>query len=163
MKIEEVDALEREPFVEALGFAFEDSPWVARRAWERRPFGSLEALHRAMIDEVARAGHHEQLTLLRSHPDLGASKRMSAASVKEQAGAGLDHLAPDEFERLRTLNHAYREKFGFPFLFAVKGSTRRDILNALVRRFPRTEEEEFQEALEQVYRIAWFRLEGAVT
>jgi 2-oxo-4-hydroxy-4-carboxy-5-ureidoimidazoline decarboxylase len=163
MKIEEVDALERAEFVAALGWIFESSPWVAVRGWKRRPFGSVEGLHAALVEEVAGATREEQLALLRAHPDLGASARMSAASVGEQAGAGLDRLPGAEFERLRDLNLAYRTKFGFPFLFAVKGSTLRDILDALTRRSDRTPEEEFQEALEQVYRIARVRLEEAVS
>jgi len=162
MKIEEANALERDSFVQALGWIFEDSPWVAERAWPHRPFDSVAALHEAMTNAVRNAALGEQLALLRAHPDLGAGARMSAASVGEQVGVGLDRLSPEELERLRSLNMAYRGKFGFPFLFAVKGSTLRDILNALAVRYERTPEEEFQEALEQVYRIARFRLEEAI-
>ena len=100
------------------------------------------------------------MALLRAHPDLGARAKMSAASVGEQAGAGLDALEPAESERLYQLNAAYREKFGFPFLYAVKGSTQRDVFEALAQRFGNAPEDEFREALRQVYRIAWFRLEG---
>lgn len=163
MKIDEVNALDCAGFVRAFGWVFEDSPWVAERAWVHRPFDSAEALHEALVQEVAGATTDDQLVLLRAHPDLGAGARMSAASEGEQAGAGLDRLTPDEFERLRDLNLAYRFKFGFPFLFAVKGSSRRDILEALAQRFPRHRDEEFHEALRQVYRIARFRLEGIVT
>jgi OHCU decarboxylase len=145
-----------------LDFVFEDSPWVAERAWRHGPFSSVEALHAAMVAEVSNASHAEQLELLRAHPDLGARARMSDVSTGEQAGAGLDRLTPVEFETLRRLNAAYREKFGFPFLFAVKGATKHDILEALERRLGAPPEEEFQEALRQVYRIAWFRLESLV-
>ncbi len=94
-----------------------------------------QALHRAMVDQVEHASlPEEQLALLRAHPDLGTRARVSEASSAEQAGAGLDQLTPAEFERLRRLNEAYRDKFGFPFLFAVKGSTKHDILDALERR-----------------------------
>ena len=159
MNFEELNVLSRPAFVDAVGWVFEHSPWVAERAWEHRPFGSLEALHQAMVNEVERATPAEQLVLLRAHPDLGAGKKMSAASVEEQAGAGFDRLSPEEHERLGRLNQEYREKFGFPFLFAVKGSTRRDVLRALEQRLGSAAGEEFQEALRQVYRIAWFRLE----
>ena len=87
---------------------------------------------------------------------------MSDASQREQAGAGLDALTRDELDRLRALNAAYREKFGFPFLYAVKGSTKHDILNALERRLTSMRDAEHQEALRQVYRIARFRLEEMV-
>ena len=88
---------------------------------------------------------------------------MSEASQREQAGAGIDGLTRDQLERLRALNMTYREKFGFPFLFAVKGSTPQDILDALERRLPSTRDVEHQEALRQVYRIARFRLEELIT
>jgi 2-oxo-4-hydroxy-4-carboxy-5-ureidoimidazoline decarboxylase len=156
----ELNSLERAEFVARLEFLFEDSPWVAERAWARRPFDSWEALHRAMADEVARAGVAEQLALLRAHPDLGARAKMSQASIGEQAGAGLDRLEPEERDLLERRNTAYREKFGFPFLYAVKGSTRHAILEALAQRLEAAPEDEFQEALRQVYRIAWFRIES---
>ena len=88
---------------------------------------------------------------------------MSDASSREQERAGLDALTRNELERLLKLNAAYREKFGFPFLYAVKGSTKHDILNALERRLPSPRDIEHQEALRQVYRIARFRLEEAIS
>ena len=87
---------------------------------------------------------------------------MSAASTGEQSGAGLDSLTPGEFERLQHLNAAYREQFGFPFLFAVKGSTTHDVLAALEQRLRASPGDEFEEALRQVYRIAEFRLRDAL-
>src|SRR5262245_63632905 len=93
-----------------------------------------------MVAEVERASHREQLALLRSHPDLGTRARMSAASTGEQSGAGLDRLTPDEYQRLQELNTAYRQKFGFPFLYAVKGSSKYDILRALEQRLQSTPE-----------------------
>jgi 2-oxo-4-hydroxy-4-carboxy-5-ureidoimidazoline decarboxylase len=163
MKIESINALPRAAFVEALGWVFEHSPWVAERAWERRPFATVEALHAALRDEVERATPEEQLALLRAHPDLGTRGRVSAASQSEQAGAGFDQLAPSEFEMLHRLNSEYRENFGFPFIYAVRGSTQSDILFALMIRLNGTPEEEFREALSEVYRIAYFRLMGQVT
>ena len=162
MTVAELNALDRAHFVAAIGWVFEHSPWVAERAWAARPFATLEALHRAMIAQVEAASPEEQLALLRAHPDLGARARISAASTEEQAGAGLDRLTPEEFERLHRLNAAYRDKFGFPFLFAVKGSTKHDILSAQEGRLEAAPEEEFREALHQVHRIAGFRLGDAV-
>jgi len=162
MTIETLNSLDRAGFVSAIGWVFEDSPWVAERAWEERPFASVDALHRAIVKQVERALPEEQLALLRAHPDLGIRARMTEASTAEQAGAGLDQLTPEEFERLRELNRTYRDKFGFPFLFAVKGSTKQDILGAIGRRLQSSPEEEYRVALEQVYRIARFRLEDNV-
>jgi 2-oxo-4-hydroxy-4-carboxy-5-ureidoimidazoline decarboxylase len=159
MTIEDLNSLELAQFVSAIGWVFEHSPWVAERAWRMRPFPDAQALHRAMVDQVECSLREEQVALLRAHPDLGTRARVSDASSAEQAGAGLDQLTPAEFERLRRLNEDYRNKFGFPFLFAVKGSTKHDILEALERRARSSREEEYLVALDQVYRIARFRLE----
>jgi 2-oxo-4-hydroxy-4-carboxy-5-ureidoimidazoline decarboxylase len=150
-------------FVEALGWVFEHSPWVADRAWLERPFASLDDLCDKMTAQVDAASREEQLALLCAHPDLGTRARVSRASAGEQAGAGLDQLTPDEYESLLRLNTAYKKKFGFPFLYAVKGSDKLAILEALGRRLESAPEEEFQAALGQVYRIARFRLEGIIT
>jgi 2-oxo-4-hydroxy-4-carboxy-5-ureidoimidazoline decarboxylase len=155
----ELNACCRADFVDSLGWVFEASSWVAERAWVARPFASIEELHAAMIAVVDEAWPEERLMLLRAHPDLGTRARMSDASVGEQQGAGLDRLTPEEFDRLQRLNLAYREKFGFPFLFAVKGSTKHDVLAALERRLPASPEHELEEALRQVHRIAMFRLQ----
>jgi 2-oxo-4-hydroxy-4-carboxy-5-ureidoimidazoline decarboxylase len=165
MTVRELNDSDRDGFVQAIGWVFEDSPWVAERAWERRPFASVDALHAALVDTVAAATLDEQLALLRAHPDLGSdrltskARPLSAASTREQAGAGLGNLTEEELDRLRALNGTYRGKFGFPFLYAVKGSTTSDVLNALERRLTSTRDAEMQEALRQVYRIARFRLE----
>ena len=155
----ELNACSQPRFVEALGWIFEDSPWVAERAWPSRPFASIDDLHRAMTTAMEQATRDERLALLRAHPDLGARAHMSDASVGEQQGAGLDRLMPEEFDRLQRLNREYWEKFGFPFLFAVKGSTTPDVLAALEHRLSAAPEEEFEEALRQVRRIALFRLQ----
>jgi 2-oxo-4-hydroxy-4-carboxy-5-ureidoimidazoline decarboxylase len=162
MTITQLNSFSREQFVVTIGWVFEHSPWVAERAWEKRPFADLKQLLKAMTDEVSRATREEQLALLRAHPDLGTRARMSSASTGEQAGAGLDQLTADEYRRLHDWNTAYKKKFGFPFLYAVKGSNKYDILRALEQRLQNTPEEEFEEALKQVYRIAWFRLEQAI-
>jgi len=162
MTIADLNSMERAQFVSAIGWIFEHSPWVAERAWKMRPFADAQALHRAMVDQVERSLPEEQLALLRAHPDLGTRARVSEASSAEQAGAGLDQLTTAEFERLRALNETYRGKFGFPFLFAVKGSTKHDILDALERRARSSREAEYLVALDQVYRIARFRLEDTL-
>ena len=162
MNLGELNARDRDAFVETLGWIFEESPWVAERAWVRGPFVSIEALHQAMIDVVQQASESEQLALLRAHPDLGTRARISDASTGEQQGAGLDRLGREEYARLQRLNDEYRGRFGFPFLFAVKGSTKEDVLTALEARVGRSRDEELIEALRQVYRIAGFRLEDAL-
>jgi 2-oxo-4-hydroxy-4-carboxy-5-ureidoimidazoline decarboxylase len=163
MTIAEANALGRDDFIAAFGWIFEDSPWVAERAWMRRPFADRNALHRAMVAEVESSDDVAKLDLLRAHPDLGTRARMSNASAGEQSGAGLDRMARADFDRLQAMNTSYRDRFGFPFLFAVKGSTVADILAALERRLQSSPEAEIREALVQVYRIASFRLQDTVT
>src|SRR5687768_6740003 len=159
MTLAELNDMTQPSFVDAIGWVFEHSPWVAERAWSKRPFADIDALHAAMWAEVASASEAEQFALLRAHPDLGTRVRMSDASTGEQTGAGLDSLPPEAFERLTRLNRAYRDTHGFPFLFAVKGSTSSQIIDALERRVSRSRDEELAEALTQVSRIARFRLE----
>jgi len=163
MTIDELNSLDQEHFVAALGWIFEHSPWVAERAFEAAPFANIDALHAAMTQQVERATLAERRALLEAHPDLGARARLSEASTEEQSSAGLDSLTPGEFDQLQRCNAAYRSRFGFPFLLAVKGSTKHDVLQALQARMEATPEDEFQEALRQVYRIARFRLEGLIT
>lgn len=158
MTIAELNACDRTRFVAALGWIFEASPWVAERTWPRRPFADREALLGALIHSLRSATRDEQLALVRAHPDLGARLRMSDASVGEQAAAGLDRLEPAEHRRLQELNDAYRERFGFPFLLAVRGRSARDVLESLERRVVRDPATEWEEALDQVGRIASFRL-----
>jgi OHCU decarboxylase len=161
--IEELNRLDQAGFVDSIGWVFEHSPWVAERAFDARPFAGLDALHDAMTQQVEQATVAEKLALLKAHPDLGSRARLSTASTEEQAGAGLDSLTPGEFEQLHRLNAAYRSRFGFPFLLAVKGSTKHDVLRALQARMEAAPEDEFREALRQVYRIARFRLEDLIT
>ena len=134
MTLPDINALSREEFVKALGWVFEDSPWVAEAAWSLRPFHSRDALCNAMRQHWWKTRARAPIGLkLRAHPDLGERVRMSEASDREQTGAGLNRLTPEEHESLQDLNRAYRERFGFPFLFAVKGSGNRDIIEALRR------------------------------
>jgi OHCU decarboxylase len=162
MTIDELNAMDQASFVAAIGWVFEHSPWVAERTWAARPFANLDVLNAAMAEQVECATPAECLELLLTHPDLGTRARLSEASTNEQSGAGLDSLTPVEFEELQRLNAAYRARFGFPFLLAVKGSTKHDVLRALQARMEATPEDEYREALRQVYRIARFRLEGLI-
>ena len=163
MNLDTLNSLTLPEFVNAVGWVFEHSPWVAERAWPQRPFATVDALHRAMAEQVDRASAEEQLALLRAHPDLGTRARISDASTAEQAGAGLDRLTPPEFDLLLRVNAEYRSKYGFPFLYAVKGSTKGDILKALQERIRNSPEQEYREALRHVYRIARFRLEESIS
>jgi 2-oxo-4-hydroxy-4-carboxy-5-ureidoimidazoline decarboxylase len=166
MTLSELNARERRGFVRALEAIFEHSPWVPEAAWQRRPFASVEALHRALVDAMRGAGSEAQLDLIRAHPELAGQVAVDGAlsrdSRAEQSGAGLTRCSPDEAARLRELNAAYRAKFGFPFVVAVKGFDRSAILARLAERLGRDRAIEFEEALCQIERIAWHRLEAAI-
>ena len=108
------------------------------------------------------ASTEEQLALVCAHPDLGTKAKISSSSTDEQTSVGLDQLSADEYARLMHLNEAYKDKFGFPFLYAVRGSSKQAILEALERRLGSDRKTEFAEALQQIYRIAGFRLESII-
>lgn len=156
--MEEVNQMNKEEFVEKVGWVFEHSPWVASAAWESMPFESRENLLQTMIDIVQNAEETKQLALLRAHPDLGTRLQMSEVSQKEQAGAGLNKLSKEEFEEFVSLNKMYVNKFQFPFIMAVKGQSKETILAAMKQRVHNTYEEEYNIALHEVYKIAGFRL-----
>ena len=154
----QINSIDYPGFVDALGGIYEHSPWVAEGASRRRPFESPDQLREAMRTEVEKAGHSRQLELLRAHPDLGTRARIGEFSAREQKGVGLDQLTAEEYEILLILNRQYQERFGFPFIFAVRGSAKSDVLIALQIRLESDAEEEFQQALFEVHRIAAFRL-----
>jgi 2-oxo-4-hydroxy-4-carboxy-5-ureidoimidazoline decarboxylase len=157
-----INAFDRTVFTAAFGGVFEHSPWVAERAWEQRPFDDLDGLHRALVRAMEAATPAEQLALIRAHPQLAGKAaiagELTAASASEQKGAGLDRCTAEEFARLHALNTAYEDKFGFPFIVAVRGHTRATILSEMERRLSHGVQEEHAEALRQIARIARFRL-----
>ena len=158
----ELNQMSQEAFTEALGAIFEDTPAVARRTWDDRPFASTADLHAKMVTVVNSMTQEEKLALIQGHPDLGSKAKMAEASVNEQAGAGLDLLSVAEFDRFQFLNREYRQKFGFPFIVAVKNHTKTSILQAFERRLDNSPETEMQQALAEIYEIARFRLESSI-
>lgn len=164
MTITELNALDRAGFVAALGAIFEHSPWVADEVWPLRPFAGLDDLHAALCKAVVDADETQRLALLRAHPQLAGKAalrgELTADSTREQQGAGLDQCSPEEYARLHALNARYEQRFGFPFILAVRGHTRDSILANMAARVDNTREDEFAEALHQVERIARFRLEA---
>jgi 2-oxo-4-hydroxy-4-carboxy-5-ureidoimidazoline decarboxylase len=145
-------------FVDALGEVFEATPNIAHQAWLQRPFADVDSLHRAMVNCVDAISDSEKLALIQAHPDLGARVKMAEASVKEQAGAGLDQLSAAEFEQFQSLNQQYKERFGIPFIVAVKNHTKASILESFERRLQHSSEAETAQALAEIKQIARFRL-----
>ncbi|ASY63915.1 Uricase (urate oxidase) decarboxylase [Sinorhizobium sojae CCBAU 05684] len=156
----------REEFVRRFGGLFEHSPWVAERAYDRAASVGLTAgnVHSALCTAFRAASPAERLAVLRAHPDLAGklavAGELTPDSRAEQASAGLDRLSPEEHARFTALNDAYTKKFGFPFIIAVKGLTKDEILAAFERRIDNSMEEEFETACAQVEQIARLRLKS---
>jgi len=140
----------------------EHSPWVAEVAFKHAPFKNREDMIRHFAAAVMAANRPAQLKLLNAHPDLATRAKLTEDSTKEQMGVGLDSLSAAEFAHFTKLNEAYRAKNGFPFIFAVKGATKNQILAGFESRIENNTENEFETALEQVSLIIRFRLEERV-
>ena len=157
--------LDRTEFVNRFGGVFEHSSFIAERAYDagelHEPL-TAKSLHAALCKQFRAASHEERLGVLRAHPDLAGklaiAGKLTQESRSEQAGAGLDRLSPQEHARFTELNAEYVEKNGFPFIIAVKGLTKDDILRAFETRIDHGVDDEFATATEQVEKIAWLRL-----
>lgn len=157
-KIVELNQMSQEEFVAALGGVFEHTPAIAYRTWYQRPFADVTQLHQQMVAMVNAMSREEKLALIQAHPDLGSKAKMAEASVKEQAGVGLDRLTPEEYDRFQALNQAYQDQFGFPFIVAVRNHTKTTILEAFEHRLRNSADVEMQGAIAEITQIAQFRL-----
>lgn len=167
MQLSQLNTMPEDEFVTVLCGVFEHSPWVAEAVADGRPYATIAALHQAMVQAVEHAGAPQQLALIRAHPDLaGKAARagdLTHASTNEQKGAGLDTLNDAEFECFHHLNDAYKQRFDFPFILAVRGfggvlHDKHSILATFERRLENTPDQEISEALRQIARIAELRL-----
>lgn len=152
-------------FIERFGGIYEHSPWVAERAWAAgimEKHDEVDALADLMAGIVADAAESEKRALIKAHPDLAGKAAvqgvLTTASTSEQSGAGLGDCSPGEFAAFQTYNKAYKNKFGFPFIKAVRNSNRYDILAGFERRLKNSADEEFRTALAEIDKIARFRL-----
>ena len=166
MALASLNATDEAGFMAALGDVYEHAPWVAQAALKQRPFATLAALHAAMTDAVRAAPPEQQLALIKGHPDLaGKAARagtMTVDSKAEQASAGLDRLAEAEFAQFHRLNHAYREKFGMPFIICVRRHSKDSILQQFERRLQNTMSAETEIAVGEIFRIAALRLDQRI-
>jgi 2-oxo-4-hydroxy-4-carboxy-5-ureidoimidazoline decarboxylase len=164
--LEYLNATTEDAFVNEIGFAFEDSPWIARAAAARRPFDDIAALHAALVAVVAGAGPEAHVALIRAHPDLAGrvarEGRLTAASTAEQAAAGLSTLTPDEIARFDADNAAYKARFGFPFVICARLHDKASILAELHRRSRNARDDEIATALREIAKIARLRLEEVI-
>jgi OHCU decarboxylase len=164
--LEYLNATSDDAFVGEIGFAFENSAWIARAAAARRPFADVAALHAAMMDVVQRASLEQQVALIAAHPDLAGrlarEGRLTPASLSEQSTAGLDVLGPEEIAWFDAGNAAYRERFGFPFVICAREHDTTSILMELERRRHNERAVEIATALGEIAKIARLRLEDAI-
>jgi OHCU decarboxylase len=157
--------LTRTLFVERFGGVYEHSPWVAAAAYDAgltSGADTAEGLAKALAAAAANGSAEDKRALIQAHPDLAgklaAAKSLTAESTIEQASAGLDRLTPDELRQFAALNDAYRTRFGFPFIMAVKGKSKADILAGFQRRLANDADAETKTALAEIDRIAALRL-----
>jgi beta-ureidopropionase / N-carbamoyl-L-amino-acid hydrolase len=160
--LERLNSISVPDFVAALGSIFEHSPWVPQRVAALRPFTSVIALHKAMSAAVLQAEEAVQLRLIRAHPELAGRAALrgdvTSASTSEQKGAGLSALTQSQLTRLTSLNAEYADRFGFPFILAVKGHTPDSVIATLAERVNHDAQQERGVALREICRIAFFRL-----
>jgi N-carbamoyl-L-amino-acid hydrolase len=166
--VQQLNDASQEAFAALLHGTYEHSPWVVERAYAARPFASLPALKRALVEVVRDAGTDAQLALIRAHPQLAGramqSNALTRESSNEQSKAGLTHCTPDELDRIAKLNAAYEARFGFPFILAVRGPRgdglrKAEIFATFERRLVHPREVERAEALRNIHRIAVLRLD----
>ena len=160
--LDELNAMPAAEFVTALGGLFEHSPWVPEGAAASRPFPDVLAIHGALCDVVRKAGEARQLALIRAHPELAGRAavrgELTAASTREQAGAGLSQCSREQFQSLNSLNKAYNERFGFPFIICARLNSIDTIFTSIRSRLTNTREAELAEAWRQIQKIAELRL-----
>jgi len=160
--------MSRTEFLATFGPVFEHSAWIAENVWTRfdgQLQNTADGLHQQMCDVVAQATDKEKLALLNAHPELGCALSepgMTNNSISEQTRSGLDQCSAAEYAEFQTLNQSYRAKFGFPFILAIKGYQRGEILNLFRERITNSSEVEFNTAIDQVMKIGLFRLRGII-
>jgi 2-oxo-4-hydroxy-4-carboxy-5-ureidoimidazoline decarboxylase len=166
LNIDAINTRSETEFIALLGSIFEHSPWVPELVYGKRPFADREALHREMVDAMRQAPKLQRMALLCSHPELAgkeaAAGSLTDASQREQAGAGLNQCSAQELQKIKALNQAYHDKFEFPFIIAVTGLDKHQIIAAMERRLDNDREEEFDTALGEVEKIARIRIDAMI-
>ena len=150
-------------FISLFGVIFEKTQWIAEKLFELKPFKNKEDLINKIIKIYETSSQDEILNILRSHPKLAVEKKLTEHSNQEQSRANLRNCTQEEFDEFTKLNFEYEKKFGFPFIMAVKGKDKIDILNNFRQRINNNIEFEFEESKKQVRKIALFRLDELFT
>ncbi len=159
--INKINKLSKSEFIKVFANIFENARWIAEELLNQKPFNNFEELSSKMLNIFETATKEKQLKILNAHPDLASKTKINLLtpdSLKEQTSVGLDQCTEEEFNEFGKLNDSYK-KFGFPFILAVKGKTKIEILNNFKKRISSDPETEFDEAIKQVKLIASLRLE----
>tara|TARA_B100001123_G_scaffold76467_1_gene86391 strand:+ start:4221 stop:4724 length:504 start_codon:yes stop_codon:yes gene_type:complete len=159
--INKINKLQKSQFIKVFANIFENATWIAEELYKQRPFKDFDELSSKMMNIFDTSSREKKIKILKDHPDLGNKTKISLLtpeSIKEQKNAGLDHCTKEEFEEFKKLNHDYK-KFGFPYILAVKGKSKIEILENFRKRINSEQKTEFVEAIKQVKKIASLRLE----
>lgn len=156
--IDKFNKLSKAEFISIFGNIFEKTEWIAERCYESKPYNNLDELVSKMMKIFENIEKERHLEILNSHPDLAVEKKLTEDSKNEQKNASLNQCNDAEFIEFKKLNEEYKKKFGFPFIIAVKGKNKEEILNSFRQRITNNINLEFEEAKKQVKKIASFRL-----
>ena len=159
--INKINKLSQNEFIKVFANIFENSSWIALKLYKEKPFNNFKNLSTKMLDIFDKITKEKHLKILKAHPDLAGKTKIDSLttnSKEEQSNAGLDQCSIEEFVEFRNLNDKYKKKFGFPFIYAVKGKTKKEILSNFRQRVSCDINVEFEEAKKQVKKIANFRL-----
>ena len=155
--------LNKDEFISMFGVIFEKTQWIAEKLFDLKPFKDKDDLINKMIQIYETSSNNETLKILNAHPKLAVEKNLTDHSNKEQSRANLKNCTQEEYDEFKILNNNYEKKFGFPFIIAVKGKDKIEILNNFRQRINNGVELEFKESKKQVKKIALFRLEELFT
>ena len=156
--IEKFNKLSKTEFISIFGNIFEKTEWIAEKCYDLKPYNNLDELFLKMMEIFKNAKKEKHIEILNSHPNLAVEKKLTDDSKNEQKGANLNQCTEEEFIEFEKLNKEYKKKFGFPFIIAVKGKNKEEILNNFRQRITNDINLEFEEAKKQVKKIASFRL-----
>ena len=162
LRLNKINKLSRSEFVEIFANIFEKTKWIAEKLYNQKPFNSFKDLSSKMIGIFGSASKEIQLKILKAHPDLANKITINSLTINsraEQNNAGLDQCSEEEFNEFKNLNLEYKKKFGFPFIIAVKGRSRKEILLNFKKRISCDKKIEYEEAIIQVKQIASLRID----
>ena len=161
--LDKINNLSKSDFISTFGNIFEKTDWIAKKAYTLKPFNNSKELFSKFMEIFENTSTKNHLKILNSHPELAVEKKLTNESKKEQNNANLNQCNVEEFHEFQNLNLEYRKKFGFPFIIAVKGKKKKEILENFRQRFANDTNKEFNEAKEQVKKIADFRLKEIIS